>query len=178
MPEPRGMDGASSSNASQIPEPHDMSGASSSQSSTSVNQTPEGHDATESPNEKPKQANSGEASTLCVPAELVYPDELDEDDVCPICIQNFVEDSSSKSMWPVRLEQCGHIYPRHCLARHLRTSRKCPMCRHVNQPVEAAEFLQKHAHCLIGIGSGDANINAAGEDCFHAMAQHYSPPLV
>ncbi|KAK1278780.1 NEP1-interacting protein-like 1 [Acorus gramineus] len=50
-------------------------------------------------------------------------EEEEEEEVCPVCLQNFVVGEEIKST------PCGHRFHEECIFRWMESSRTCPMCR-------------------------------------------------
>jgi hypothetical protein len=55
---------------------------------------------------------------------LVSVEDLDPEETCPICQENFISDGHG----PVLLE-CKHLFGRGCLVQWLQDNNSCPMCR-------------------------------------------------
>lgn len=70
-----------------------------------------------------KVVSTGENATK-EEKELLAPDENEEEQSCPICMEAFGPEKE------VRLTPCKHLFHGPCLSGWLQVSRCCPMCRH------------------------------------------------
>lgn len=82
-----------------------------------------------------------------------------KNDLCVICMRNFVSQTPQNNRAFVKRVKCMHVYHADCLNRWLEKNTTCPMCRFpLFYHVSNSELLKRRQYSLVPVTANHWNI--------------------